>query len=316
MPISLWMWIAFFGIIVLLLIIDLGVFHKKAENINIKQSLILSGFYIFIALLFGIWVWYKLGAQLFAEYLTGYLVEKSLSLDNIFVISLIFSSLSIPDKYQHRVLFFGIIGVLILRAIMISLGVQLVGQFEWILYVFSLFLLLMGIKMLLVQDKKIDIENNKLLQWMRKHVRITNELHGQHFIVFQTDANTNKKKIFITPLLVTLILVEFADLIFAVDSVPAIFTITQNSYIIYTSNIFAVLGLRSLYFSLAAIIHRFYYLKFSLAAILIFIGSKIFIAHLLGLEKFPSSISLGVTFSLLAFGCIFSVYKSKKMRQV
>ncbi len=306
-----WMWIVFLSIVLLLLVIDLGLFHKKDKEIGVKESLRMTAFYIVIALLFGLWIWKQLGFQSFSEYLTGFLVEKSLALDNIFLISVIFSSLSIPLKYQHRVLFWGILGVIVLRGIMIALGAQLISQFSWILYVFAAFLIITGIKMFFISEQKIDIEDNMLLKWMRKHFRITNEITDGHFLVSKIDPVTKKSVIFMTPLLVALILVEFTDLVFAVDSVPAIFTITNDPYIIYTSNIFAILGLRALYFALAVIIDRFHYLKYALAMVLIFIGSKIFICDFMGIEKFPPVISLGVTFGLLFFGCVYSLYKSK-----
>jgi tellurite resistance protein TerC len=307
---SLWMWIIFFAVVLILLILDLEVFHKKKQKIGIKESILMSGFYMLMAFLFGLWVWYQLGVNSFAEYLTGFLIEKSLALDNIFLISLIFSNLSIPQEYQHRVLFWGILFVIILRAIMISLGAQLIIHFNPILYIFAIFMIVVGIKMFFIPEQKIDINNNIILKWMRKHLRITQNFHGQKFLVRCVDRTTRKMHTHITPLFVALILIELTDIIFAVDSVPAIFTITKDPYIIYTSNIFAILGLRAMYFVIASFIDRFHYLKFALAMVLIFIGSKIFIADIMGIEKFPPTISLGVTFSLLAFGCVYSLYKA------
>ena len=306
-----WMWLIFICVVFVLLILDLGVLHKKDKEIGVKESLWMSAFYIAIAFLFSLWVWSALGVQSFSEYLTGFLVEKSLALDNIFLISLIFSSLSIPLKYQHRVLFWGVIGVIILRGIMIALGAQLISEFSWILYLFSAFMIFTGIKMFFMTDKKIDINDNTILKWMNKHFRITKEVIDNSFLIRKFDPIAKKSYIFMTPLFVALILIEFTDLIFAVDSVPAIFTITKDPYIIYTSNIFAVLGLRALYFALASIVDRFHYLKFALAMVLIFIGSKIFISDFMGIEKFPPMISLTVTFGLLFFGCVYSLYKSK-----
>ena len=307
----IWMWLVFFCVVFILLIIDLGLFHKKDKEIGIKESLWMSAFYITIAFLFGLCVWSILGIQSFAEYLTGFLVEKSLALDNIFLISLIFSSLSIPLKYQHRVLFWGILGVIILRGIMIALGAQLISNFSWILYFFAAFMIFTGIKMFFMSEQKTNINDNTLLKWMNKHFRITKEISDNSFLIRKIDQVTKKSYVFITPLFVALILIEFTDLVFAVDSVPAIFTITKDPYIIYTSNIFAILGLRALYFALASIIDRFHYLKYALAMVLIFIGSKIFISYFLGIEKVPPIISLTVTFGLLFFGCIYSLYKSK-----
>lgn len=306
-----WMWATFMGIVGILLAFDLGVLHRKTREISIKESLWLSVFYICIALIFGAWVWHSLGEQSGKEYLTGLIVEKTLAMDNVFIISLIFTYFAIPPLYQHRVLFWGILGVIILRAIMIGLGATLVAEFSWVLYIFAAFLILTGIKMLYIGDKLPSIQDNPLLKFMRKYMRVTNELHGQKFTVQLVDKNTGKKTTYMTPLLVSLILIEFVDLIFAVDSVPAIFTITLDPYIVYTSNIFAILGLRALYFALAAIIHRFKYLKPALAWVLIFIGSKTFIADALDMEKFPAGISLGVTLAIILAGVLVSLYKTR-----
>lgn len=311
----IWMWASFMGIVGVLLAFDLGVLHRKQREISIKESLWLSAFYISIALAFGAWVWHSLGAQSGKEYLTGFIVEKTLAMDNVFIISLIFTYFAIPHQYQHRVLFWGILGVIVLRAIMIGLGATLVAEFSWILYIFAVFLIITGIKMLYIGDKLPSIENNPLLKFLRNNMRVTNELHGQKFTVRLVDQNTGKKATYMTPLMVALILIEFVDLIFAVDSVPAIFTITLDPYIVYTSNIFAILGLRALYFALAAIIHRFKYLKPALAWVLIFIGSKTFIADALDMEKFPASISLGVTFAIILAGVLVSLYKMRDEKQ-
>jgi tellurite resistance protein TerC len=307
----LWMWAIFLTVIVFLLAFDLGVLHRKTHEVSIKESLWMSAFYIGIALLFGGWVWYELGAQSGEEYLTGFIVEKTLALDNVFVISLIFSYFAIPRIYQHKVLFWGILGVIVLRAIMIGLGATLVSQFSWILHIFAAFLIITGLKMLWMADHKPDIESNPLLKFMRKHFRISQTLHEDKFTVKLPDQKTGKMLTYATPLLVALVLIEFVDLIFALDSIPAIFTITLDPYIVYTSNIFAILGLRALYFALAAIINRFKYLNQALALVLIFIGSKGFIAWGMGVEKFPTDISLGVTFSLILGGILFSLYKTK-----
>lgn len=312
---SLLMWGVVIAVVLLLLILDLGVFHKKNQEIEFKESLWMSAFYIIIALIFGLWVWYIKGLDSFSEYITSFLVEKSLGLDNIFLISLVFSSLSIPLKYQHRVLFWGILGVIVLRAIMIGLGVQIITRFEWILYVFAAFMIFTGIKMFFISNKPVEISENFLLIWMRKHLNITDKLHNQKFFVYQNVAQTKTKKLFVTPLFISLVMVEFIDLIFAVDSIPAIFAITQDPYIVYTSNIFAILGLRALYFALSSIIDRFYYLKYALAAVLIFIGSKIFIADALNLAKIPPMLSLTITFTILVSGVLCSFIKDKTIKK-
>lgn len=309
----LWMWGLFVGVVLVLLVLDLGVLHRKQREIGVKESLLLSAGYILMGLLFGGWVWQQLGPQAGKEYLTGFLIEKTLALDNIFVISLIFTFFAIPRKYQHRVLFWGIIGVILLRALMIGLGAALVAQFSWVLYIFAVFLILTGIKMFFVIDSLPDVSKNPVLLFMKRHMRITNELQDQKFAVRLPDPdNPNKLRVWFTPLFVCLILVEIADLIFAVDSVPAIFAITTDPYIVYTSNIFAILGLRALYFALDAVIHRFKYLKYALAMTLIFIGSKIFIADLMGLEKFPAALSLGITVGLISTGIVYSLYRTRR----
>lgn len=310
---SIWLWLAFLGIILALLVFDLGVLHRKDHEIGVRESLWLSLFYVVIASLFGAWVWYHLGAERGEEYFTGYFIEKSLALDNIFIISLFFKYFAIPKIYQHRVLFWGIIGVIVMRAIMIALGASIIQNFAWALYIFAVFLIITGIKMFKDRNKEYDIEHSKLLKFAQKHLRVTSELHGHQFFVYQKNSQ-GKRKLWITPLFLTLIFIEITDLVFAIDSVPAIFAITTDPYIVYTSNIFAILGLRALFFALNAIIHRFKYLKHALAFILIFIGSKIFIADLLGLEKFPASVSLAITFMLLLGGLIYSLIKTRDKR--
>ncbi|MBN8544438.1 MAG: TerC family protein [Alphaproteobacteria bacterium] len=307
----LWMWAAFLGIVLFLLVLDLGVFHRKQKEIGVRDSLVSSAMYICIGLLFGLFVWHQLGADSGKEYFTGFLIEKTLSMDNIFVISLIFTHLAIPRKYQHRVLFWGILGVIVLRAIMIGVGATLVKEVEWVLYIFAAFLIFTGIKMLFASEKH-EMGESKLLKWISRHFRVTKEIEGQKFFVSKYDENTGKYARYMTPLMVALIMVELTDLVFAVDSVPAIFAITTDPYIVYTSNIFAILGLRALYFALDAVIHRFHYLKYALSLVLVFIGSKVFIADLMGFNKFPPSISLGVTVGLLAAGVLYSLYKTRK----
>ena len=304
-----WIWLLFAGIVITLLVLDLGVLHKADSEIGVKESLLLSAGYISIALLFGGWVWWYLGAESGMAYYTGFLIEKSLSMDNVFVIALIFSYFAIPRQYQHRVLFWGIIGVIVLRAIMIGLGATLVAQFSWMLYIFGAFLILTGIKMWVIADHMPDIANNPLLKFIRKHVRVTDKVHGNAFFVQQPDPATGKLVRWGTPLFMALVMVEFVDLIFAVDSVPAIFAITTDPFLVYTSNIFAILGLRALYFALAAMIHRFTYLKYALALVLVFIGSKIFLVGIIG--KIPPAFSLSVTFGLIAGGVIYSMWKTR-----
>ena len=306
-----WMWASFLALVVVLLVLDLGVLHKKHREIGVRESLLMSLGYLTLGVGFGGWVWYSLGAQSGIEYLTGFVVEKSLAMDNVFVIAMIFGYFAIPQKYQHRVLFWGILGVIVLRAIMIAGGAALVSEFGWILYIFAAFLILTGIKMIAMADKSHDLADNPLLRLLKRRLRVTDELHGERFFVKLPDPRTGKLATFVTPVFMALIMIEIADVIFAVDSVPAIFAITTDPYIIYTSNIFAILGLRALYFALAAIIHRFAYLKQALAVLLIFIGSKIFVADLMGWEKFPAAISLGVTFAILLAGVLWSLWRTR-----
>jgi tellurite resistance protein TerC len=307
-----WVWLTFIGIVVSLLAFDLGVLHKDDHVIEVRESLLLSAGYISVALLFGAWVWWYLGPDSGMKYLTGFMIEKSLSMDNVFVIALIFSYFAIPREYQHRVLFWGILGVIVLRAIMIGLGATLVSQFSWILYLFGAFLVFTGIKMWVIADHMPDIHSNPILKFLRKRMHVTDELHGHDFFVQRPHPQTGKVVRWATPLFLALCLIEFVDLVFAVDSVPAIFAITTDPFIVYTSNIFAILGLRALYFALAAMIHRFKYLKYALALVLVFIGTKIFLVGIIG--KMPPVVSLSVTFGLIAGGVLVSLWKTRDQK--
>ncbi|TAD90578.1 MAG: TerC family protein [Alphaproteobacteria bacterium] len=306
-----WMWWAFIGIVIALLVFDLGVLHRENREIEVKESLALSAGYIAMGLGFGVWVWWYLGSQSGLEYMTGFIVEKTLAMDNVFVIAMIFSYFAVPRIYQHRVLFWGILGVIVLRAIMIGVGATLVAEFSWVLYIFAAFLIVTGIKMLVMADKEPDIASNPLLLFLKRRFRITEEMHGEKFFVKKPDPKTGKLVTYGTPLILALALIEIADVIFAVDSVPAIFAITTDPFIVYTSNIFAILGLRALYFALAAMIHRFKYLKVALSVVLIFIGSKIFVADLMGLDKFPPVWSLSITFVILGSGIVYSLMRTR-----
>ena len=308
-----WLWLVFVTVVVALLAFDLGVLHRDDSEIGIRESLWLSAGYISAATLFGAWLWWQLGAQSGIDYFTGFMIEKSLSMDNVFVIAMIFSFFAIPRQYQHRVLFWGILGVIVLRALMIGLGAALVTQFDWVLYLFGAFLVFTGIKMLTMSSSHApDLASNPLLRWLQRHLRVTPALHGNAFFVrapHPTDAAKKGAVLWATPLFMALCMVEIADLIFAVDSVPAIFAITTDPFIVYTSNIFAILGLRALYFALAAMVHRFVYLKYALAMVLVFIGGKIFLVNLVG--KIPSLVSLSVTLGLIAGGVLVSLWKTR-----
>ena len=302
-------WVAFITIVIALLVFDLGVLHKDEHEIGAKESLTLYGFYVLIALAFGGWVWWQRGAQAGLEFYTGYLIEQSLAMDNMFVIATIFGFLAIPRIYQHRVLFWGILGVILFRAILIGLGAALVYEYIWILYGFGAFLVFTGIRMFRHQGEAPDIEKNPVFKFLTTRFRVTKELHGRNFTVKQPDPKTGKIVTWLTPLAVALIMVEVVDLIFAVDSVPAVFAVTQDTFIVYTSNIFAILGLRALYFALAAAMNRFRYLQTSLAIILVLVGIKIFLVPM-GI-KVDTLLSLVVTVCILAGGIVFSLWKTR-----
>jgi len=306
---SVGLWFVFLVVVGALLAFDLGVLHKSDKELGIAESLMLSAFYIAVAVLFGVWLWWSMGPTAGIEYFTGYALEKALSIDNVFVISLIFGYFAIPARYQYRALLWGIIAVLVLRGIMIGLGAALVQQYEWVLYIFGVFLIGTGIKILLVGEGESDVSKNPIVRFLSKRMRVSTELHGSHFFVRKVDPATGKLARFATPLFLALVMINIADLVFAVDSVPAIFAITTDTYIVYTANIMAILGLRALYFALAAMVHRFEYLKYALAIVLVFIGAKIFWNQIVG--KVDPAISLGVTLSIIALGVLFSLWKTR-----
>ena len=312
----IWMWAGFITVVLALLAFDLGILHKDGKAIETAESLKLSALYIALGLGFGGFVWMQMGATPATEYLTAFVIEKSLALDNIFVIALIFSFFAVPRAHQHRVLFWGILGVIVLRAVMIGLGATIVAQYGWVLYLFAAFLIATGVKMLLMGEKETDLAQNPLLKLIRRRFRVTESLRGSAFLVREADPVTGKRVIWLTPLLLALVMIEVADVIFAVDSVPAVFAISTDPFIVYTSNIFAILGLRALYFALAAILHRFAYLKQALAVLLVFIGSKIFVADLFGWSKFPASWSLTITFAILGAGILWSMWKTRESKSL
>ena len=305
-----WVWLVFAAVVTSLLALDLGVLHRTDREIGVRESLLLSAGYVGVALLFGAWIAWCFGSESGIAFLTGFLIEKSLSMDNVFVIALIFGFFAIPREYQHRVLFWGIVGVVVLRAVMIGLGASLVSQFGWVLYGFGAFLVVTGVKMWRMAEHVPDIARNPVLLFLKKRMRVTDRLHGNAFWVREADPGTGKTALAATPLFLALVLVEVVDLVFAVDSVPAIFAVTTDPFLVYTSNIFAILGLRALYFALAALIHRFKYLKYALALVLVFIGTKIFLVGFIG--KFPPVVSLAVTFGLIAGGVVVSLWKTRR----
>lgn len=349
----IWAWVIFISFVFAMLALDLGVFHRKSHIVGFKESLGWSAVWITLGMSFSILVyfayenhWFDLGLSVDAvdkvvntgklaatKYLTAYVVEKSLSVDNIFVIAMVFSSLAVPARYQHRVLFWGILGALLLRGAMIGLGAVLVQNFHAVLYVFGAFLIFTGIKMLVMEEKEEHPENNPMVRWIRKFFPITREFHGQHFMVKAGSKSSKESaepgeeskpdpivdsapvgKWLLTPLAVALILVEVTDLIFAVDSIPAVFAITADPFLVFTSNVFAILGLRSLYFALAGLINKFRYLKPALSIILVLVGVKMLAAKWLKVwlgESFNLTV-LVVILSILATGILTSLIVSKK----
>jgi tellurite resistance protein TerC len=305
-------WVLFFGVVGLLVVLDLTVFHREPSQPSFRKSLGWTLFYVAIAILFGAFVWHTFGAERGMEYYAGYAMELSLSMDNIFVISLIFRAMAVPPQHQHRVLFWGIVGVLLLRGVMIGLGAALVVQFDFVLALFGVLLIYTGLKMLFFDSEKTDVEENKLLQWMQKHLFITKQFFGQAFFVRQPHpVHAGKMVLWATPLFVTLILVETADVVFAIDSVPAIFGVTTDPFVIYTSNVFAILGLRSLYFTLQAMVGRFHYLSQALSLVLMFVGGKMVYEYFFH-YKLPIEISLAVILLLILGGMAVSLLHTKK----
>ncbi len=317
-----WMWLAFIGLVLVLLAFDLGVLHKKDKELGIAESLWLSLFYIGVAVAYGGYVWWAYdaghltttdGTHAGVAFFTGYVLEKSLSIDNVFVISLIFGYFAIPRKYQYRALLWGILAVIVLRGIMIGVGAALVREYDWILFFFGAFLIFTGVKMLFSNDMEPDISQNPVVRFMKRRMRVSDKLHAEHFFVREPHPVTGKLVLWATPLFLALAVINIADLIFAVDSVPAIFAITTDTYIVYTANIMAILGLRALYFALSAMVHRFEYLKYALALVLVFIGAKIFWNHLVG--KADPTISLVVTLGLILGGVLFSLWKTSEEKK-
>ena len=296
-------------IIVGLLALDLGVFHAKQTKISLFDSLALSAFYIIMALLFAGAIYFLRGAFAASAYLNAYLVEKTLSLDNLFVMALIFSALAIPQRWHHRVLYWGILGVIILRALLIGAGAALIARFEITLYLFSLFLVGTGIKMLVSNKNASPLSEAPWFLLLRRVVRVTPTLHGGRFFVRVAEPKPRRTA---TPLFLALVMIECADVLFALDSVPAALAITNDPFLVYTSNIFAILGLRALYFSTASMVQRFDGLKPAMALLLIFIGAKQFLADALGLSKFPQGLSLLITVVLLAGGVLYSLILPKR----
>jgi tellurite resistance protein TerC len=301
---NLWFWIGFNAFVLAMLALDLGVFHRKAHVVSMKEALSWTATWITLALVFNLGIWYHLGQQKALEFFTGYVIEYSLSMDNVFVFALLFSYFAVPPIYQHKVLFWGILGALVMRAGMILLGAALIAKFAWIIYVFGAFLILTGIKMIVKREEALHPERNPLVRWFKKLMPVTSDYRGDRFFVKENGVRMA------TPLFVVLLLVEFSDLIFAVDSIPAIFAVTRDPFIVYTSNVFAILGLRSLYFALAGVMDKFHYLKIGLGVVLTFVGVKMLLAH--SPWKIDTLVSLGIIVLVLASSVVASWLWPKK----
>ncbi len=303
MEVSIYGWLAFLLFVTIMLVLDLGIFNRKLHVVEIREALIWSAVWISLALIFNAIIYYYYGKIKALEFLSGYLIEKSLSVDNLFVFIILFKYFNIPRKYHHKVLFWGIIGAILMRAIFIFAGVALLNKFHWLIYIFGIFLVFTGIKMLFPEKSEIDPEKNTIVKLFKRIFPVTNIMYRGHFFIHKNH------KLIATPLFVAVIVVELTDLVFALDSIPAILAISNDTFIIFTSNIFAILGLRALYFALSGITQYFYYLKYGLAAILSFVGFKMIIS---GYIKIPIGLSLGVIFGLLLITILLSVFFKKK----
>lgn len=300
---QIWLWVGFNVFVMLMLALDLGVFHRDAHEVSVREAGGWIAVWVTLSLLFGLGVTYFMGATKGLEYYTGYLIEQALSVDNIFVFVLIFTYFRVPRRHQHRVLFWGILGALVMRGTMIGAGAYLVERFHWILYLFGAFLVYTGIRMATQDEQAIEPEANPMIKLVRRIMPVSASYHGQHFFVREALAPGAAPQLVATPLFVVLVLVETTDVLFAVDSIPAIFGVTRDPFIIYTSNIFAILGLRSLYFLLAGLIHKFHFLQLALSLVLVFVGVKMLIADFY-------HIPIGYSLGFIALTLIVSVVAS------
>jgi tellurite resistance protein TerC len=303
MGVSIYFWIGFHLFVFTMLALDLGIFHKKTHVVPVKEAILWSSIWIILALLFDIFIFFEFGKTKALEFITGYVIEYSLSVDNIFIFILIFSYFAVNSQYQHKILFWGILGALIMRGIFIFAGVALIHRFEWIVVIFGGFLLFTGIKMLFQKDTEVNPDKNPVIKFFRRFLPVTQSLHGDKILIVEN------RKLFATPLFLVLVIIESSDLIFAVDSIPAILAISKSTFIVYTSNIFAILGLRSLYFAVSGMMNYFRYLKVGLSFVLIFVGLKMLssFAHF----EISIGLSLGVIISILLVSILASVIIKK-----
>lgn len=304
MATNIWFWVIFNAFILFLLALDLGLFHRKAHAVSLKEAGFWSAVWVTISLLFGAGLYLFAGSQPALQFLTGYLIEKSLSVDNIFVFVLLFSYFNVPLAYQHRVLFWGILGALLMRGVLIAAGAYLLSQFHWVIYIFGAFLIFTGIRMAFHQEQEIDAERNVVVRALRRVIPITPHYHQDRFFIREAG------RLLATPLLVVLLIVETTDLIFALDSIPAIFAVTQDPFLVYTSNVFAILGLRAMYFLLAGVVQKFRFLKVGLSAILVFVGTKMLVADLFHV---PTQLSLLVIAAVLTISIVASLVLPERL---
>lgn len=305
---SIYFWIGFHLFIFMMLALDLGVFHKKTHKVPVKEAVIWSIVWISLALLFNLFIFFELGKTKALEFLTGYVIEYSLSVDNIFVFILIFTYFGVKDQYQHKVLFWGILGALIMRGIFIFAGVALINRFHWIVLIFGAFLVFTGIKMLFTKESEVDPDGNPMVRFFKKFLPVTHTLHGDRLFIFENH------RLHATPLFLVLVVIESSDLIFAVDSIPAILAISKDRFIVYTSNIFAILGLRSLYFAVAGIMDYFRFLKVGLAFVLSFVGLKMLASYFH--FEIPILLSLAIILSILLISILASVFIKEKDKNI
>lgn len=306
---TIWLWGGFNLFVLLLLALDLGVLHRGNRVIAVREALWMSLGYIGLAMVFAAGLFVFMSREAGSAFLTGYFIEKSLSVDNIFVFVLIFMHFAVPPQYQYRVLFWGVLGALVMRGSLIVVGSAVIESFHWVIYLFGGFLVFTGIKMLISVGQEPDLEKNRVALFMRRHFRVTKGFVGHQFFSRQNGV------LYITPLFIVLVLVELTDVVFALDSIPAIFAITTDSFIVYTSNVFAILGLRALYFALVGVIHRFHYLKYGLSLVLIFVGGKMLVNAYFGAKIIPTEVALLITAVLIGGSMLISIIRTRKLSE-
>jgi tellurite resistance protein TerC len=306
---TIWLWAGFNLFVILLLALDLGVLHRGDRVITVREALWLSLGYVILAMIFAVGLFAFMSRDAGYEFLTGYFIEKSLSVDNIFVFVLIFMHFGVPPKYQYRVLFWGVLGALIMRGSLILVGSAVIDAFHWVIYLFGAFIVFTGVKMLVTVGQEPDLDKNRVALFMRCHFRVTEDYIGHQFFTRRSGV------LYITPLFIVLVLVELTDVVFALDSIPAIFAITTDPFIVYTSNVFAILGLRALYFALVGVIHRFHYLKYGLSLVLVFVGVKMLVNAYTGTKFIPTELALLITAALIGGSMLISIIRTRNLSE-